>query len=303
MPDVIPLPKLLKAIEDGINADGGSRFRGYLRTTLPACEDAYREEEDDFRSHLGASLIGHECSRYLWYVFHWVGKGDPEARMRVLWNRGHLEEGRFIALLMTAGVIVHHHDHNGNQFRVSGVDGYFGGSLDAVLHRVPDYPEAYFLGEFKTHNNKSFESLVKEGVKASKYQHYGQMMIYLAKQQLPAAVYLAVNKDNERLYAELLPADSAVATQLETRAEIVVYADKPPKRISERATWYKCTFCDFKRVCHEDAIPDRNCRTCDHVRLTGRAGAWACSKTGEVLDKATQLDGCEQYTLSPGLQN
>ena len=44
------------------------------------------------REHLGASAIGEECYRKLYYDFRWVKLQNAEPRMRRLWARGHSEE-------------------------------------------------------------------------------------------------------------------------------------------------------------------------------------------------------------------
>lgn len=71
-----------------------------LRDIDTYCESEY---QDGHRSHLGASLIGHSCSRYLWYVFRWVYDHRFDGRMLRLFNRGHREEDRFIEWLRGIG--------------------------------------------------------------------------------------------------------------------------------------------------------------------------------------------------------
>lgn len=62
--------------------------------------------DDGHRTHLGASLIGRECSRYLWYVFRWVKAAKFDGRMQRLFQRGHREEAQFIAMLEGIGATV-----------------------------------------------------------------------------------------------------------------------------------------------------------------------------------------------------
>lgn len=61
---------------------------------------------DDLRNHLGASIIGHDCKAYAWFVFRWVKKEIFEGRMLRLFDRGHLEEERIIKWLRAIGVKV-----------------------------------------------------------------------------------------------------------------------------------------------------------------------------------------------------
>lgn len=67
-----------------------------------------RKYDGGHRSHLGASLIGEECKRKLWYLFRWCysekfGSTENYARMMRLFNRGHREEDRFIEWLEGIG--------------------------------------------------------------------------------------------------------------------------------------------------------------------------------------------------------
>lgn len=64
------------------------------------CKEKY---DDGFRSHLGASLIGHSCWRYLWFVFRWCHKEEFDGRMQRLFNRGHREEARWFEWLRATG--------------------------------------------------------------------------------------------------------------------------------------------------------------------------------------------------------
>jgi len=73
------------------------------------CQTAYN---DGHRSHLGASQIGEECKRKLWYVFRWCFQEQFSGRMYRLFNRGHLEENRFIEWLEGIGAKVWAEDYS-----------------------------------------------------------------------------------------------------------------------------------------------------------------------------------------------
>jgi len=187
--------KTLAAIESTIAGDQGASYRQALQRVLPHIGDAYRGVDSPFRTHLGASVIGDECARKIWYGFHWTTIPSFGGRILRLFNRGHLEEGRFIAALLAIGCQVYQQDENGKQFRISGVSGHFGGSGDGIATGVPDVdPSLPVLLEFKTHNDKSYIKLAKEGVRSAKFEHYVQMQIYLRKMALTVALYMAVNK-------------------------------------------------------------------------------------------------------------
>ena len=254
--------KTLEAIEKAMYADQGASFRGHLGRLMPLAADAYSTKEDLWRDHLGASLIGRECGRELWYSFHWATEKRFDGRMLRLFNRGHLEEPRFIALLTMIGCQIWQVDGNGKQFRISDHNGHFGGSMDGVIQGLPDIPDQPVLGEFKTHNAKSFEKLVSEGVLKAKWEHFVQMQLYMGKNSLAWAAYCATNKDTDAIHIELVQFDQLQYQRYLDRAGMLIAATSPPPKINESPGWFKCKFCDQKEVCHNGAPLARNCRTC-----------------------------------------
>lgn len=65
------------------------------------------------RWHLGASLIGEECKRKLWYMFRWCFREQTDGRKQRLFNRGHREEARFVEWLEGIGVQVWFENRDG----------------------------------------------------------------------------------------------------------------------------------------------------------------------------------------------
>lgn len=305
--------KTLQSIDEVISKDQGSLYRKYLGQVLPHIEDAYREGNDGHRSHMGASLIGGECPRAIWYDFHWVTKSAFPGRIMRLFNRGHLEEGRFIAMLLAIGCRIYQQDEHGNQFRVSHAGGHFGGSGDGVAIGLPDLtPLSAALTEFKTHGEKSFIELAGKldqwrkhvenpskypftgkGVREAKFEHYVQMQVYMFKMGLPLSLYLAVNKNTDDLYGEIVLLDRATAEQFLDRGTLLIDMPKPPKRISESPGFFKCRFCSHRDVCHLNKAPDVNCRTCIHSHVSSTS-PWTCDLHGE-LSRERQLVGCKDY--------
>lgn len=287
--------KTLNAIDETIQSDQGAKFRQYLQKVLPHIGDAYRGEAELFRSHMGASGIAKECGRAIWYGFRWFTPSNFTGRMQRLFNRGHMEEGRFIAMLLTIGCQVYQQDANGKQFRISGSHGHFGGSGDGVVIGLPDLPAGTAaLAEFKTHSSSSFKKLEKEGMRGAKPEHYIQMQSYMDKMQLAYGFYLAVNKDNDQLYGEIILLDSPTAQTYADRADRIIWMRKPPARISNSPGAFKCTFCDHKAVCHLKATPHRNCRTCTHSK-PAENNQWLCEQHNAVLTKEMQLAGCQTW--------
>lgn len=287
--------KTLEKIEAYLERDQGNAYRKLLRDIMPQLDDAYRENDSEHRTHLGASLIGGKCPRKLWYTFRWSTRSKFPGRIIRLFNRGHLEEGRFVALLRMIGCEFYQFDENGDQFRIAGADGHYGGGLDGVVVGVEEVDGVPILAEFKTHNSKSFEKLVNEGVYSAKNEHYVQMNQYMGHWSLPFALYLATNKDNDELYGEIVTYDPVVDQYARQRAERIIYADVPPARISKTSTWYECKYCEHRPVCWNKQSPDRTCRTCVWSKPTENK-LWTCGFHSRTLDKEAQLAACPNYT-------
>lgn len=317
MGSVVLATQTLRAFEAAVEKDQGSAYRGWLEKVIPHIGDAYRQGEDGFRSHMGASGIGGECGRAIWYDFRWATKSKFSGRMLRLFNRGHLEEARFIALLLTIGVQVYQQDAQGKQFRISSYGGHFGGSGDGVGVGVPDLPAGTAaLLEFKTHNDASFKKLKKEGIREAKFEHYVQMEVYMSKMALPVGLYLAVNKNDDEIYGEIVTLDSHTADTFIKRAHTIIPLRTAPDKISKSPGWRACAWCDHRPVCHLKVAPERNCRTCEYS-TPREDGTWWCdneerqmtmlfgpsdgvSKKGETFEllKPRQLVGCNFHTIN-----
>lgn len=251
------------------------------------------------RNHLGASIIGDSCSRKLWYTFRWAKKMKHPAQLHRLWDRGHKEEDRIVKWLRDAGITVWEVDENGNQFRVSGSHGHFGGSSDGVGLGIPDLPEGiYVLLEFKTHNYKSFAKLKKEGMVKSKPQHHVQMQVYMFLMGLPYGLYVAMNKNDDHMYTEIVKLDEDLARMYLSRADRIIFETEAPPRIKDDPTWFECGWCDFKYICHHQAPADVNCRTCEKCTPVDD-GKWSCKLNQEV--EQLKHAGCSNHKYFPDM--
>lgn len=296
--------KTLAAIEAAIVVDQGAAFRQAQGSVFPHMKDAYAgASKNPYRNHMGASGIGNECARAVWYGWRWFTKPAFRGQTLRLFNRGHLEEARFIAMLLIIGVKVYQQDANGKQYTISHFGGHFGGSGDGIAVGIPDLPDDLAcLLEFKTHGAKSFASLIKDGVKFSKPIHYTQMQVYMRKMGLTVALYGAVCKDTDELWFEIVHLDPLHADQFIDRATQLIQMPQPPRKLNDSPGYYLCKFCDHRPVCHLGVEPERNCRTCFYSRAR-EDGKWYC--TEESADAAfgdnpeltveDQLAGCVNY--------
>lgn len=275
--------------------------------TLAAIDTAIEEgQEVEHRSHLGASVLGKKCAREIWYGFRWAAKERFEGRMLRLFERGQLEEPRFMGYLTAIGCKIWETDPStGDQWRIKFAGGHGGGSADGIGQGIPDLPpDTPFLAECKTHNLKSYKALTKEGLCQSKPEHFAQTQIYTVRLGLPAALYMGVCKDDDSLHLELIqPNPNFVATLID-KGERIVAAEEPPRRISDNPGFYYCKDfkCKFYDICFKSVKPEVNCRTCRFSKPV-EDGVWLCQKYNWPLTKEQQQTGCMEYRLKPGFND
>lgn len=285
----------MASIEEAITYDQGARYRQLLGELMPLAADAYNPENDPFRSHLGASQIGKECGREIWYSFRWATLELFDGRMIRLFNRGHLEEPRMIALMKMIGVQTYQLDTQGKQFRMgAGYMGHAGGSMDAVLFGVPDIPDKWMLGEFKTHSEKSYLSLVEDGLLKTKWAHYVQTQMYMGDQGLSHALYIATNKNTDHIHAEIIQADPKQYERYKQRTALLIASTEPPPRIGKDEADWRCRMCKHTAVCHSDKPPYVSCRTCKQSVVLDN-GEWGCRQYKITLTKEMQIAACGSY--------
>jgi len=308
MPELIIAEQTKALIDQKIEEDQGRAFKGFLRQVILDVDDAFDSTlHDRFRSHMGVSTSGRECARELWYKWRWATPVKIGGRLLRLFNRGHLEEARFAACLMVIGCELWRMEAPGKQFRVSYWGGHYGSAIDGVVKGIPEMPDEHMLTEMKTHNNKNFVKLAgekdsqgnwvkfPEGVKKTKIEHWVQMQQYMKYYRLRYALYCAVNKDNDELYFEIVALDETAAEGWRERSRRIIFATEAPDRISTNASFWRCKYCDERRVCHFGTAPDFNCRTCA-ASYPKDDGNWYCSTHGHaIIDKERQLTGCPDW--------
>lgn len=260
----------------------------------------YESQKQEHRPHMGASLIGHQCERYVWLTWRWVLTPEFSGRILRLFDTGKREESRLIEELRGIGVEVWDTDDDGKQWRVSACNGHFGGSLDGVAQGLPEAPQSTAVLEFKTHNEKSFTELVNKKVRTAKPQHYDQMQVYMGLMEIDRAMYMAVNKNTDDVYAEWVHFDKDRFMVLMAKAETLIGMTEPPQRISADPAYFVCKMCNFWKHCHGGLAAEVNCRTCCHATPV-EEGAWRCGKGNAILTDSDQREGCGEHLLIPAL--
>lgn len=250
------------------------------------------------RTYLGASVLGDECERKLWDSFRWLFPAEIfDGQKLSIFETGHRWEARLVEMVRAAGIDLHDVDPaTGEQFAVRFAGGHGGGHLDGEATNVPEAPKTVHVVEFKTHKDKSFKELLKKGVRESKPTHHAQMMTYMGLRGRTRALYLAVNKNDDTLYAERIEFDPLEFARLLTRAERIVTSDRRPRCTCPTyflKAGYGC-------AANDGLFPGRSCRTCIHAtaHLDGDA-RWSCSRHLRDLSIDEQRAGCPQHLFNP----
>ena len=248
------------------------------------------------RTYLGMSEIGHECSRYLWYSFHWAYADTVPNRLRRLWARGHREEPVLFELLQSIGYIC-----EDPQTEFVDILGHFKGHWDGTVSNVIEAPKTKHLFEAKTLSDKNFKKLCKERLEKYSSAYWAQVHLYMHYGKLTRCFFIAVNKNDDSLYIERVRFDSAIASFYIEKAKSIILDSHPPARAFPGPTYYKCKWCSAKDQCWSQAPLAKNCRTCKSSSIA-LDGQWNCAQAPrDELEKdwdipvKVQRTGCDAY--------
>lgn len=284
-----------------------SKFQPEKSKTVDAIFAKRKElgDQQEPREHLGASILGDNCRRRLWYSFRWCTDSVFPGRIHRVFDRGNLEEPRAVSDLRSIGCEVHEVDPDtGEQFRVSFAGGHGGGSLDGCILGVPEAPKTWHVLEIKTMSEKYFRKLERFGVKETYPKHYAQMVIYMHLTGMTRAIYFGCNKNDDDLHTERIKEDKQLAEKLIKKGEVIIRSTVPLSKVSDDANSMDCKFCGHKELCHGNqagvAVPCKvNCRTCFHSDADPSNGKWTCGMNDKVLSKNDQMAGCIKHVFAP----
>lgn len=243
---------------------------------------------------IGMATIGENCERKLWLSLHWAV--DPESislRLRNLFETGTRAEDFIITDLEHIGIRV-----TKRQEEIWGFMKHERGFTDGRCDNVPEAPKTEHLLEMKTHNQKYFDKLVKEGVKKGFPKHYAQVQRYMGELGLKRCLYIGYCKNTSEYYVERIRFDPGFFQDLRRKGREIIMAEEAPTKRFEKS-WFECKFCDFHEICHDGAPVAKNCRTCKNSDLAPE-GKWVCELAVDGphdIPIEIQRTGCDYYQL------
>lgn len=279
--------------------------------TLVALDKALEDAQyNSPRQYLGASAIGEACERKLWLNFHWAKGSFIEASGLRRIEDGHRGE-RILAdwLRLVPGVNLSTETESGAQHSFEDLGGHFRGNCDGLITGLLQSPKKLHVWECKIVNEQKFKKLnslkLTAGEENALFQwdpiYYAQAQVYMhyfkaERHYLTAgspgvrditSVRTEYNEDDARKYIE--------------KAKRIIFAKRPPAKISDNPAWYECKFCSFHSMCHEEEFPQQiSCRTCMHSTPLEN-GVWKCEKHEQLLTLDMQRSGCVDHLFHPDL--
>lgn len=205
-------------------------------------------EAKDKRTYMGASILGTECDRALWYKFKHPTTVD-DARVLRIFELGHRIEDIIIADLRLAGITVFTHGEDGEQFGFT--DGVIAGHCDGVLTGLPESTKPH-LFEAKSANDKRFKEFVKKGCVGVSQEYLVQCQVYMLKFDLENCLFVVYNKNTSEYYFERIKLNKPMAEMFINRGKDIAEMEDEPKRKYGKSTFFKCRFCNYNERCWED---------------------------------------------------
>lgn len=217
--------------------------------TLKLIDDSIsaRAESSDKRTYMGASGLGEECDRKLWYSFHHP-KPLSNPRVQRIMDVGHKLEGLVIDWLKGAGLNVYTETENGEQYSFS--DEMIAGHIDGVISGLVESDRPHLL-EIKTANDKRFSEFEKNGVKATESKYFTQVQVYMKYFELDRCFFIVVNKNDCALYVERIEFDPIEAEWAINRGKEIANAAEAKRKYKDK-NFFKCKFCDYREECWKE---------------------------------------------------
>jgi len=266
-----------------------------IDNSISSLIDKYHESKPEQpRPHMGVSLIGNECERYLWLNFRWSAAPEFPGRILRLFRRGHLEENQIILDLKNIGIQV-----TDQQKRVN-FNSHVSGSIDGIIKGgIPEAPNTEHLLEMKTYNDKRFNTLKSKGVEKSDPTYFIQCQVYMDGLGIKRALFYAVNKNTDEIYTERIKLDKEVSKKYIDRAKRIALSDRMPHPLSTDPTFFKCRLCskNCQDFCHKtNKTKNVNCRTCAHSTALGN-NTFYCELHEGSIPLEYQHEGCRSHVL------
>jgi len=230
--------------------------------TLRALENLIQDNalKEPKRNYLGASLIGDECARSIYYSYHNAPCEPFKAKTLWAFEDGHRTEDLIASRLrMLDGIELWSHDENtGNQFEFIDFEGKFKGHPDGIIKGLIQAPKALHIWECKACADKKYNEFLKckdkyedkDVLKNWNKNYFVQAQILMHYFEIDRHYTTVSRAGGREIVSCRTEYNGEVAERYRNRAKIIIDMKAPPPRMSERKDLFKCKWCRFRETCH-----------------------------------------------------
>jgi len=210
------------------------------------------------REYLGASALGNECDRSIQFEFAGAPRErqfSPETLRKIAF--GHLTEAWAYHEFIDAGFHLTNRNAQGQPYGFVQLDGAFKGHPDGVFLYGPEVPGVGYpcLWEHKGTGSKTFNAIMREGLKKARPGYYTQVNLYMAYLELTEhpAIFTITNLDSGEQGHLLIPFDADEAQRASDRVarlvEMTRRQELSPRPFAEKTHFVCKAKCDFPQRC------------------------------------------------------
>ncbi len=198
--------------------------------------DLYREVRQT-RDYIGASEVGTECLRAIWYSVREPVPEEIPGRIGRIFERGHREESWVLDDLRQAGFEIER-----QEFRTRGL-------LSGTCDGIATIDGKRYVIEVKCLAERSWKEIQKKGLQKGHAKYWAQCHAYMHIYELDQCLFIAVNKNNDEILCELVQFESGIVARLENAIHLVSMSPDPLTRIAESPGWWQCKICPHYERC------------------------------------------------------
>lgn len=207
-------------------------------------EEMQSRDDSQTRDYIGASIIGSDCLRQIWYEYKgFQGQSIPPKTKRI-WDIGKYLENLVQRWLRDSGIDI---TYPSAEYQSEEMP-FFKGNVDCLLLKKG---RAIAIIEIKTAKDSSFNIFVKKGLRLWNPQYYSQVQSYMGMSGIHKTYILVLNKDNSELSDEEVHFDESFYESLRRKAFMIYKAEVEPPRVNGSPLWFQCKMCKFNRICHK----------------------------------------------------
>ncbi len=220
--------------------------KSFLKIVDQAIQKNHLEE---FRPYIGASSIGNQCYRAIYYGLHNQKKSDIEPKLIRTFAIGKRLETMIYDYLILAGFTVEiPTQSNDFLYVVDDEFKFFSGHMDGIVY-FTDIQKLVL--ELKTAKAEEYKKFCDLGLKGWSQTYYSQVQAYMGMSKINHCIFIVLNKNTGDWSCEIIEFDRMFYEELKTKAYMIYNAEHEPERINKNPSYWICQRCFYKETCHK----------------------------------------------------